>query len=384
MHFHEYQAKEILRSFGLPVPDFSVISSTAEAIQSAESMGITEAVLKVQVHAGGRGKAGGVLFAKNRDEIVACAEKLIGMKVVNNQTGPNGLISHQVLLSPPAVIAKEFYLSALIDRDSAQAILIASTEGGMDIEEVAEKNPGAIFTCPIGLDGVVSSKHSEQLLQKMGWNASAKKIIDDFARAFFETDALLLEINPLVQTEEGDLLLLDAKMTVDESALFRHPEISKFYDPTQLPPSEARAHEHGLAYVSMEGNIGCMVNGAGLAMATMDLIHHHGGKPANFLDVGGGASKEKVAEGFRIILSDPKVEVILVNIFGGIMDCGVLAKGILQAAKEILKPLVVRMEGTNVDEGRQLLADAPFEVIVANDLSEAAEKAVEAVKACPS
>lgn len=386
MNTHEYQAKDILKNYGIPIPDYGVASNEHEVHEVIKRLGLKEAVVKIQVHAGGRGKAGGVKFAKSPKEIVEVAAKLIGMKMVNEQTGPQGVIAEKVLISKPIDIKKEYYIGAIIDREHSRPILIASPEGGMDIEEVAAKHPDKIITLPIGLDGRMKSYHLLRLSNFMGWKEESaklgRKIAAGLAKAFIQTDSSLLEINPLVETPEGDIFALDAKLSVDENALFRHPEIATLYDPGQHTPSEVAARQFDLAYIALDGNIGCMVNGAGLAMATMDIIQHYGGKPANFLDVGGGASKEKVAEGFKIILSDPKVKAILVNIFGGIMNCAILAEGIIEAAKEngIKVPLVVRMEGTNVEQGKKLLKDSNLAIITAEGLAEAAEKVASYIK----
>jgi len=383
MNTHEYQAKEILMEYGIPIPDFLVASNPKEVDEAIESLDLKEAVIKIQVHAGGRGKGGGVKFAKTPKDIKESANQLLGMKLVNNQTGPQGVIAHQVLISAPMQIEKEYYIGAIIDRERARPVLIASPEGGMEIEEVAIKSPEKILTLPIGLDGTLKPYHAMRLANFMGWSREqgkmGRKIAQGLARAFIETDATLLEINPLISTKEGELYALDAKLSVDENALFRQQEVASFYDPTQQSKSEVAAKQFDLAYIALDGDIGCMVNGAGLAMATMDIIHYYGGQPANFLDVGGGASKEKVAEGFKIILSDPNVKAILVNIFGGIMDCAVLAEGIIAAAREfsIKVPVVVRMEGTNVDQGRLLLRESGLSIISAEGLADAAQKAVE-------
>lgn len=382
MNIHEYQAKEILMKYGIPIPDFGVASNDKEVQEVIEALNLTSAVIKIQVHAGGRGKGGGVKFAKTPKEIKSIASQLIGMKLVNNQTGPQGVIAHQVLISKPLDIEKEYYIGAIIDRERARAVLIASPEGGMEIEEIAEKSPEKILTLPIGLDGTLKPYHIIRLTNFMGWKKDlaqmGRKIAQGLAKAFMETDASLLEINPLIKTPSGELFALDAKLSVDDNALFRQQEIASFFDPTQVSKSEVAAKQFDLAYIALDGNIGCMVNGAGLAMATMDIIHYYGGQPANFLDVGGGASKEKVAEGFKIILSDPKVKAILVNIFGGIMDCAVLAEGIIAAARDmgIKVPVVVRMEGTNVDQGRLLLKESGLAITAASGLADAAEKVV--------
>ncbi len=381
MNTHEYQAKEILKKYGIPIPPFWV----AKTLQDVERLKLKEGVLKIQVHAGGRGKAGGVKFAKTPEELVQVASQLLGMKMVNNQTGPSGVIAHQLLISKPLSIDKEYYLGAIIDREQALPLLIASREGGMEIEEVAAKFPDKILKLPIELDGSVRPFRLNHLCSFMGWTAEMAKqgaaLARGLAQAFIDTDASLLEINPLVDSG-GSLFALDAKLSIDDNALFRQPVIAAYYDPTQQSPYEVAAKEFDLAYIALEGNIGCMVNGAGLAMATMDLIQYAGGKPANFLDVGGGATKEKVAEGFKIILQDPKVQAILVNIFGGIMDCAIIAEGIIAAVKErgIAVPLIVRLEGTNVKEGKRLLRDSGLAIITAEGLQEAAERACQVLR----
>ena len=386
MNVHEYQAKKVLEQYRVPIPPFAVARNEAEVTQAVKNLGLKEAVLKIQVHAGGRGKAGGVKFAKTPEEILRVAKSLIGMKLVNNQTGSEGVIAHQILLSKPVDIKKEYYIAALIDRERAEPILIASREGGMEIEEVAAKHPEKILRTPIELDGRVRAFRKVCLCKFMGWQGELAKegglLIDALAKAFIETDAALLEINPLVEDTAGHLFALDAKLSLDDNALFRHKEIAAFYDPTQESKNEVEAKKYDLAFIALEGTIGCMVNGAGLAMATMDIIHYYGGKPANFLDVGGGASMEKVAEGFKILLNDPKVEAILVNIFGGIMNCKTLAEGILSAATQLTLrvPLVVRMEGTNVEEGKALLHSSKLPIITADNLAEAAEKVVKSTK----
>lgn len=382
MDIHEYQAKIILMDYGIPVQPYGVASTIEEVERIIEALNLQRAVLKIQVHAGGRGKAGGVKFAKDRAEIFAAANDLLGMKVINNQTGPEGMVAHQIIISAPVEIKREYYLGAVIDRKNRSAKLIASPEGGMEIEEIAVRSPEKIVSLPIQPDGSLHSYHLIRLAKVMGWpfkkDFQGIKIAESLAKAFTSTDASLLEINPLVEDEEGHFFALDAKLSVDDNALYRQKKLAAYYDPNQMPKQESRARENDLAYVAMDGNIGCMVNGAGLAMATMDIIKYHGGMPANFLDVGGGASQEKVAEGFKLILSDPKVKAILVNIFGGIMNCVTLAAGIIAAASEtaIPVPLIIRMEGTNVERGRKMLADAGLNLILANDLTEAAKKAV--------
>lgn len=382
MNIHEYQAKTILREYGIPIPDFFIVSSPEEV----SDLLLTKAVVKIQVHAGGRGKAGGVKIAHSPDEIKSAVKRLLGLKIINNQTGKEGITAQKVLISTLVDYKKEYYLGAVIDRDKGQATLIASPEGGVEIEEIAARTPERILKTSIQRNGALRNYQLIEIVKFMGWSGEiaeqGKKIVSRLAKAFVETDASLIEINPLVLTTGGDLVALDAKMSIDDNALFRQPQIASFYDPSQLNPYEARAKEFDLAYVALDGEIGCMVNGAGLAMATMDIIHYYGGSPANFLDVGGGASQEKVAEGFKIILSDPKVKAILVNIFGGIMNCVTLAAGIITATNDLLVhvPLIVRMEGTHVDKGKKILADSELDILIADDLGDAARKAVAAAK----
>lgn len=386
MNLHEFQAKKILKRYGIPIPDFGIASSVEEAHRVIEELQLDRAVIKIQVHAGGRGKAGGVKFTKSRGEIAEVAKGLIGMKMVNEQTGSEGVIANLVLISKPIDIAKEYYIGAVIDRDRAVPTLIASPEGGMEIEEIAHKSPEKILKMPFGFDGKLRSYQILRLAKFMGWSGEEAKrggqIAAGLAKCFIETDASLLEINPLVKTPQGEILALDAKLSIDDNALFRQSEILSFYDATQSSPQEAAAKQYDLAYIAMQGNIGCMVNGAGLAMATMDIIQLCGGAPANFLDVGGGATKEKVAEGFRIILSDSKVKAILVNIFGGIMNCATIAEGVIHAAKEqhIKIPIVVRLEGTNVEEGKRLFKESHLKILTADNLQKGAELAVQASK----
>lgn len=385
MDIHEFQAKEILKKYGIPIPDFAVISDLSQIEPVIQSLGLDKAVIKVQIHAGGRGKAGGVKLAKNKQEIRDYSKQLLGMHIVNKQTGKEGIEAHQLLISSLIDYQKEYYLGATIDRKNAQAILIASPQGGMEIEEVAAKDPNQILKLPIALDGSLKSYHFIQLNKLMGWKGivaeQGKHIAMALAKAFIETDASLIEINPLVLTHDDQLLALDAKFSFDDNALYRQPWAENYYDPSQVSEFEAKARDYQLAYIALDGNIGCMVNGAGLAMATMDIIKYYGGTPANFLDVGGGASQEKIAEGFKIILMDPKVKAILINIFGGIMNCATFASGLIDAVQELhlTVPLVVRMEGTNVEQGKKLLADSGLKIEIANSLAEAAEKVVKRV-----
>ena len=383
MNLHEYQAKNILREYGMPIPLFWVVSSLSELKRILDKEDLQEAVLKIQVHAGGRGKAGGVVVV-SKDQIFPTTLALLGMRMVNKQTGPEGMIAEKILITVPVKIQKEYYLSITIDRELAKPVLIASQEGGVDIEEIASKCPEKIIKVPIELSGHIRPYHLLRLVKGMEWNkeeaSQFMKICRGLARIFLDKDALLIEVNPLVVSDEG-IFLLDVKMIIDSDALFRQSEMARLFDPSQLSKKEREAKDSDLAYVGMEGNIGCMVNGAGLAMATMDLIYHCGGAPANFLDVGGGASKEKVKAGFTIILEDPKVRGILVNIFGGIMDCAVLAEGIIEAVKgcALVVPLVVRMEGTNVEKARDLFSKSGLLIETAISLQEAAEKIIAAV-----
>jgi len=382
MDTHEYQAKEILNQYGIPTPPFVVAKNLKEVEDAIDELQLTQAVLKIQVHAGGRGKSGGIKIARNPKEILDYANELIGMRLQNVQTGKDGILAQKIIVTPLVDIDKEYYVSIIIDRKKGTPLLILSTEGGMDIEEVAAKKPEKILTIPLGIQGQIKNYHWILINKWMNWDKElaeqGKKILTGLAKAFIEKDASLLEINPLVKTKEGKLIALDAKLSIDENALFRHKELKGLEDLTQMPKNEAEAHKYELAYVGLEGDIGCMVNGAGLAMATMDIIHLQGGHPANFLDVGGGATEEKVSQGFTIILADPNVKAILVNIFGGIMNCETIAKGIINAVKKdkISIPIVVRMEGNNVEKGREVLQNSGLDFLVANDLTDAAQKVV--------
>ncbi|MCE2982171.1 MAG: ADP-forming succinate--CoA ligase subunit beta [Parachlamydia sp.] len=383
MNLHEYQAKNILLQYQIPTPPYLVVSSIEE-VEEFLKKGWNSAVLKIQIHAGGRGKAGGVRLLQGKEEILKGARELLGMKVVNEQTGPEGLIVRELLVTEPVQIAHEYYLGLTIDRQSAARMLIASPVGGVEIEKTAKETPDRVLFLPVPFEGRLRSYQLLRLAKFMGWDKAAAvqggEIVQKMIQAFIECDASLLEINPLVTTDGGDLVALDAKMSIDDNALYRQSALKNLFDPSQVSSSEARAQEFDLSYVALDGEIGCMVNGAGLAMATMDLVQAHGGKPANFLDVGGGASVEKVAEGFKIILSDPHVKAILINIFGGIMNCETLALGIIEAAsrQHIPVPLIVRMEGTNVEKGKELLAGSGLNIQIAADLTEAAKLAVEA------
>ncbi len=386
MNIHEFQAKEILKRYGLPIHDFVVVDDRKNIESAITKLGKTKAVVKVQIHAGGRGKAGGVKVATSRDEIVKHTSNLLGMKLVTKQTGPSGIICHQVMIADLADIEKEYYFGIVIDREHGCPLIMSSQEGGMDIEEVAEATPEKILKTPLGVNGEITDHQVDEIVDFMGWAgktaAQGEEMIKAMVRAFMEIDGSILEINPLIKDPKGNLFLLDAKISIDENALYRQKDIAAMYDPTQQSKAEERAHELNLAYVAMEGNIGCMVNGAGLAMATMDIIKAKGGEPANFLDVGGSANKEKVVESLKIILSDPKVKGILVNIFGGIMKCDIIAEGVVAAVKEIhLKvPLVIRLEGTNVEEGKKIIRESGLKVISADDLGDAATKIVAEVE----
>ena len=382
MELHEFQAKEQLKKFGIEVPFFAVASTLEEASALIEKHSFNQAVVKIQVHAGGRGKAGGVKIGKSPKEIKEHVQALLGMRIVNAQTGPSGIIAKKVLLSELIQIAKEYYFAITIDRARGAVSVIVSPEGGMEIEELASKSPEKLLVETIG---DTKKLYRFQLLRLIkflqipqGAEQSAMRFIGSCIRAFFELDAELLEINPLVLTEKGQLLALDAKLTIDDNALFRHKDLLLLADPSQISFEELEAKSHDLAYVSLNGNIGCMVNGAGLAMATMDLIRFWGGEPANFLDVGGGASEEKVAAGFSIVMNDPKVKAILVNIFGGIMNCETIASALIQIIKKtkLVHPLVVRMEGTNVESAKAMLAQSKLPIIAANSFDDAAQKVV--------
>ncbi len=386
MNIHEHQAKELFAKYGVVVPRGKVAFSVDEATQAAEELGGPVWVVKAQIHAGGRGKGGGVKVVKSVEEVTATAGDLLGMTLVTHQTGPAGKEVQRIYVEDGCDIARELYLSMLIDRGTSRITVMASTEGGMDIEEVAAKTPEKIQFVSVDPATGLQAFHARRIafgLELEGKQVgSAVKFLMALYRAFTETDASLIEINPLVVTAAGEVMALDAKMNFDDNALYRRPDIAALRDESEEDPAELEAAEHELSYIKLDGSIGCMVNGAGLAMATMDIIKLYGGEPANFLDVGGGATRERVTEAFKIILSDSNVEGILVNIFGGIMRCDVIAEGIVAAAKEISigVPLVVRLEGTNVDLGKQILADSGLPILSGDDLGDAAEKVVKAVK----
>ena len=387
MNIHEYQAKGILRKFGVPVPDGHVCYNGASAREWAKRLGEGPWVVKAQIHAGGRGKGGGVKLARTADEVRMIARDMLGMTLRTHQTGPEGKVVTRVLVENGCHIERELYVSLLVDRTTGKVTVMASTEGGMDIEEVAAHTPEKIFREAIDPLAGLTPFQCRNLAFALGLGgkltSKAVKLLEGLYTTFIACDCALLEINPLVVTKEGELLCLDAKFGFDDNAVFRHPKIADLRDYDEEDPNEIEASQHDLSYVSLTGNIGCLVNGAGLAMATMDIIKHSGGEPANFLDVGGGASIERVTEAFKIILTDKNVKGILVNIFGGIMKCDVIATGVIEAAKQVSLqvPLVVRLEGTNVGKGKELLAASGLNIIAADGMADGAQKIVAAVAA---
>jgi succinyl-CoA synthetase beta subunit len=386
MKIHEYQGKEILREFGVPTPRGFACFSVDEALAAAEKLGGKVWVVKAQIHAGGRGKGGGVKVAKSLDEVRQFASQILGMQLVTHQTGAAGQTVRRLLIEEGAAIAKEVYVGMVVDRVSQRVALLASSEGGMEIEEVAKHAPEKIHTVRIDPVAGLTLAQAQQAARDIGLpeaaNAEAVTVLQGLYRAFVEKDAMLAEINPLVLTADNRVIALDAKFNFDSNALYRHPEIVAMRDLDEEDPAEIEASKFDLSYIQLDGDIGCLVNGAGLAMATMDIIKLYGGNPANFLDVGGGANKEKVTEAFKLMLKNPHLKAILVNIFGGIMKCDVIAEGVVAAAREVdLKvPLVVRLEGTNVELGKQILADSGLPIISANEMADAAEKVVAAAK----
>jgi len=387
MNIHEYQAKSLLKTYGAPVSDGQVAETPQQAAAHAQALGGEAFVVKAQIHAGGRGKGGGIKLVKTLQELHAEADRMLGKPLVTPQTGPKGRLVRRVYIVKDATIAQELYLSLLVDRASGRVAFVASTEGGVNIEEVAANTPDKIVTLTVDPATGISAFHGRVIASALKLDGDlakqCAKLVATLYKLFIDKDASLIEINPLIVTKEGNLLCLDAKMAFEDNALFRHPDIAELRDVHEEDPAEVEASKHDLSYVKLDGSIGCMVNGAGLAMATMDIIKLYGGEPANFLDVGGGATKERVTEAFKIILADPHVKGVLVNIFGGIMRCDVIAEGIIAAAREInlAVPLVVRLEGTNVEQGKKLLAQSGLAVIPADDLDDAAKKAVAAVKA---
>ena len=386
MNIHEHQAKQILKKYGAVVPEGVFAFTVDELIEKAKSLKTEKFVLKAQIHAGGRGKAGGVKILNTIDELSVAAKELLGKTLVTHQTGPAGREVKRLYVEESSNIDKEFYLSCLVDRASSKIVFISSDQGGMDIEEVAEKTPEKIITTKIDITDEISDADCEKIIAIYALAVDAKKqaiaMIKSVYKMFLGTDANMVEVNPLILTKEKKIICLDAKVNFDSNALFRHPEIIELRDLNEEDPAEIDASKHDLAYIKLDGSIGCMVNGAGLAMATMDIIKLYGEEPANFLDVGGGASKEKVSAALKIILSDKNVKGILINIFGGIMRCDVLAQGVVDAAKEIniSVPLVVRLAGTNFKEGKEILDNSGLKLISAENLDDAAQKIVEAIK----
>lgn len=386
MNLHEYQAKQLLAAYGVPVPSGQTADSVDEALRAAQALGGADWIVKAQVHAGGRGKAGGVRRARGLDELQASANALLGTRLVTAQTGPAGLPVERLLIDRSCAIARELYLAITLDRGRERVVIMASGAGGVEIEELAAAAPEKIITVSIdptaGLQPYQGRKLGYALGLSDGQVGQLVNITQGLYRLFTEKDASLIEINPLIVTQQGDLVALDAKLTLDDNALERHPDLHALRDPAQEDAREHAARQHGLNYITLDGDIACMVNGAGLAMATMDLIKLHGGEPANFLDVGGGTNADKVAQAFKLILSDKKVRAILVNIFGGIVRCDLIAEGIIQAANEVglAIPVVARLEGTNVERARELLKHSGLAIITATDLTDAAKKAVASCK----
>ncbi|HUH92388.1 MAG TPA: ADP-forming succinate--CoA ligase subunit beta [Casimicrobiaceae bacterium] len=386
MKIHEYQGKEIFRRFGIPTPRGIPAFSADEAVKAAQSIGGSVWVVKAQIHAGGRGKGGGVKVAKSLDQVRELAGKMLGMQLVTHQTGPQGQKVRRLLIEEGADIAKELYVGMVVDRGTQRVVLMASSEGGMDIEEVAAKTPEKIQKVFIDPARGLGDAEADDVARKIGIPETAlsegRRTLQGLYRCFEETDASLAEINPLIVTRDGHVLALDAKLNFDDNGLFRHPDIVAMRDLDEEDPAEVEASKYDLSYISLDGDIGCLVNGAGLAMATMDTIKLYGGSPANFLDVGGGATAEKVTEAFKIMLRNPDLKAILVNIFGGIMKCDTIAAGVVAAARDVkLKvPLVVRMKGTNEDLGKKILAESGLPIIAANNMAEAGEKVVAAAR----
>ena len=386
MKIHEYQGKEILRQFGVPTPRGTACFSVIDAVAAAQSLGGNAWVVKAQIHAGGRGKGGGVKVARSLEEVRSAAQQILGMHLVTHQTGKDGQVVRRLLIEEGAVIAKEFYLGMVIDRSRQRVALLASSEGGMEIEEVAAHHPEKIHKLWIdpaaGLDAIEAARIAKKIgIPDVAINETVL-VLQGLYRAFVEKDAMLAEINPLVLTADNRVVALDAKFNFDSNALYRHPEVVAYRDLDEEDAAEIEASKFDLSYISLDGDIGCLVNGAGLAMATMDIIKLYGGSPANFLDVGGGASKEKVTEAFKLMLKNPNLKAILVNIFGGIMKCDVIAEGVAAAAREVhlAVPLVVRLEGTNVELGKKILAESGLPIISGSDMADAAQKVVAAAK----
>ena len=386
MNIHEHQAKELLKKYGANVPNGVFALTVKDILEKAKSLNSQKLVLKAQIHAGGRGKAGGVKILNDISELEKESNNLLGKKLITHQTGPSGKIVKRLYVEEPSDIDKEFYLSCLVDRGSSKIAFISSDQGGMDIEEVAKKNPNKINTIKVDFNKSISDLDCEKVIKifdlKPDQSLEAMNIVKSIYKLFIDLDASMVEINPLILTKQGKIICLDAKINFDDNALFRHPEISALRDLNEEDPTEIEASKYDLSYIKLDGSIGCMVNGAGLAMATMDIIKLYGEEPANFLDVGGGASKEKVSEALKIIISDKNVKGILINIFGGIMKCDVLDQGVVDAAKEVKinVPLVVRLAGTNFEKGKDILDRSGLKIISATDLNSAAEKIVNEIK----
>lgn len=386
MNIHEYQAKELLRKYGVATLKGVMVESADKAVEAAKSLGGSVHVVKAQIHAGGRGKGGGVKVAKSLDEVRDYTKKMLGMTLITHQTGPEGKEVQKVYIEQGCNIKKEYYAAVLLDRTTGRIVVMASAEGGVNIEEVAEEHPEKLITVQVDPAVGLQPFQARQLAFAVGMKdkvaGKAAKFLMGLYKAYIEKDCSIAEINPLVETAEGEVIALDAKMNFDSNALFKHPDIMELRDLTEEDPAEVEASKFDLAFIKLDGNIGCLVNGAGLAMSTMDIIQLHGGSPANFLDVGGGANKEKVTNAFKLILKDPNVKGIFVNIFGGIMKCDIIAEGVIAASKELgLKvPLVVRLEGTNVELGKKMLAESGLNIIPADDLTDGAKKIVNAVK----
>jgi len=386
MNIHEHQAKELLKKYGANVPNGVFALTVKDILEKAKNLNSQKLVLKAQIHAGGRGKAGGVKILNDISELEKESNNLLGKKLITHQTGPSGKIVKRLYVEEPSDIDKEFYLSCLVDRGSSKIAFISSDQGGMDIEEVAKKNPNKINTIKVDFNKSISDLDCEKVIKifdlKPDQSLEAMNIVKSIYKLFIDLDASMVEINPLILTKQGKIICLDAKINFDDNALFRHPEISALRDLNEEDPTEIEASKYDLSYIKLDGSIGCMVNGAGLAMATMDIIKLYGEEPANFLDVGGGASKEKVSEALKIIISDKNVKGILINIFGGIMKCDVLAQGVVDAAKEVKinVPLVVRLAGTNFEKGKDILDRSGLKIISATNLNSAAEKIVNEIK----
>ncbi len=393
MNIHEYQAKELLQKFGAATPRGKVAETPEEAEQIARELGTNELVVKAQVHAGGRGKGtfangfkGGVHLVQSPAEVRDVAGKMLGQTLVTHQTGPAGRVVNKVLIAESVDIEREIYFAVLLDRETSAPLIVASTEGGVEIETVAEKSPEKIMREPVDPLAGLQPFQTRKLAKQLGFNSDqikpAAKLFSALYGTFIESDCSMVEVNPLVVTKKGEVLALDAKFNFDDNALYRHPEIAAMRDTAEEDPREVEASKHGLNYIGLDGNIACLVNGAGLAMATMDIIKFYGGSPANFLDVGGGATKEQVTDAFKLLVSDPNVKAILVNIFGGIMKCDIIAQAIIDAVKavQLPVPLIVRLEGTNVEAGKKLIAESGLAVIAADDLADAAQKAVKAAE----